>query len=354
MAFGGQRKYFRRSISPVACERKPGVPKFLILRFSSIGDIVLTTPVIRGLKQQVPNAEVHFLTKSAFEPVLKHNPYIDKLYTFSENPDECLKELADEKFDAIIDLHHNQRSFWVKRKLRSTSTFSFRKLNIEKWLLVNFKINRLPDLHIVDRYLETVQSLGVKNDGKGLDYFLSENDRSVAERLPESHSKSYVAVAIGAQHGTKRLPVEKLIGICRQLQQPVILLGGKEDAENGKRIAEASGAHVLNGCGQFSLNESAAIVASAHSVLTHDTGLMHIAAAFKRPIVSVWGNTVPQFGMTPYYGDAKIPNRIFEVDGLACRPCSKIGFNGCPKKHFRCMYLQDENAIAEAVNRPVL
>ena len=138
------------------------MPKFLILRFSSIGDIVLTTPVIRGLKQQVPNAEVHFLTKSAFEPVLKHNPYIDKLHIFSENPVECLKELANEKFDAIIDLHHNQRSFWVKRKLRSTSTFSFRKLNIEKWLLVNFKINRLPALHIVNRYLETVKSFGVK------------------------------------------------------------------------------------------------------------------------------------------------------------------------------------------------
>jgi ADP-heptose:LPS heptosyltransferase len=92
------------------------------------------------------------------------------------------------------------------------------------------------------------------------------------------------------------------------------------------------------------------VVEKAAVVLTHDTGLMHIAAAFKRPIVSVWGNTVPQFGMTPYYGDVKVPNKLFEVSGLSCRPCSKIGFETCPKKHFRCMTQQDEAAIARAIN----
>ena len=333
------------------------MPKFLILRFSSIGDIVLTTPVVRALKEQVPEAEIHFLTKRSFEPVLQHNPYIDRLHTFFENPNECLDTLRGEHFDAIIDLHHNQRTFWIKRALKSSlksaSVFSFRKLNIEKWLLVNFNINRLPDVHIVDRYLETVSDFGVRNDGKGLDYFIGEGDRKAVEKLPAAVRNNFVAAAIGAQHGTKRLPTEKLIAICKQLDRHVVLLGGDNDRETGERIAEAVGAHVINLCGSLSINESAAVVEKAAVVLTHDTGLMHIAAAFKRPIVSVWGNTVPQFGMTPYYGDVKVPNKLFEVSGLSCRPCSKIGFETCPKKHFRCMTQQDEAAIARAINHVV-
>jgi len=157
------------------------MPKYLILRFSSIGDIVLTTPVIRCLKQQVSGAEVHFLTRKPFESVVSHNPYIDSLWLFENSATEIAEQLKNEHYDGIIDLHHNARTHVLKWTLRRPS-FSFRKLNLEKWLSVNLKINRLPDLHIVDRYLETVASLGVKNDGKGLDYL----DRK-STRLNSSH-----------------------------------------------------------------------------------------------------------------------------------------------------------------------
>lgn len=325
------------------------MPKFLILRFSSIGDIVLTTPVVRCLKQQVPGAEIHYLSRKSFEPVLRHNPFIDRLWLFDTSPGELARELKEEKYDAVIDLHHNIRTLQLKWSLNRPA-FSFNKLNLEKWLRVNLRWDRLPDVHIVDRYLKTVSSWGVLNDGKGLDYGISDSDRVVLDRLPESHRNGFVAVAIGAQHATKRLPTEKLIGICRKVTRPIILLGGKEDERIGAAITEAVGPNVISYCGKISLNESAALVERAAVVLTHDTGLMHIAAAFKRPIVSVWGNTIPKFGMTPYYGDVDIPQQRFEIAGLGCRPCSKIGFEKCPKGHFRCMMNQDEEGISSSVN----
>ena len=305
--------------------------KILIIRFSSIGDIVLTTPVIRCLKQQLAGVRVHYLTKKAFEPVLTGNPYIDKLHFLKDSLAESISELRIEKFDYVIDLHHNLRTLVIKTRLGIRSS-SFDKLNWQKWLLVNFKKNVLPSIHIVDRYLKTVSFLGVENDGKGLDYFLMHN-YDLADLLPASHQQ-YIAVAIGAQHATKRLPIDKLTEICRLINQPVVLLGGNEDMQRGNDIAKGAGMHVFNGCGKFKLDQSAFLVKMAKRVITHDTGLMHIAAAFNKPILSVWGNTVPEFGMYPYKIDQ---SAIFEVKELRCRPCSKIGYENCPLLHFKCM-----------------
>jgi ADP-heptose:LPS heptosyltransferase len=313
--------------------------KILIIRFSSIGDIVLTTPVIRCLKQQLKGAEIHYLTKKSFESILKSNPYIDKLHLLDEKLSITLGELEQENFDYIIDLHHNLRTSLIKLRLNVKAS-SFRKLNFKKFLLVNFKINTLPDKHIVDRYLDTVSFLGVKNDGLGLDYFFN-GSYKLDELLPPSH-QNYVGLVIGAQHATKRLPDNKLIEICKTLNQPLVLLGGKEDALRGEEIRAACGDYVFNGCGKYSLDESAFLVKNAKNIISHDTGLMHIAAAFNKPIVSVWGNTVPEFGMYPYKVNA---HTIMEVEGLKCRPCSKIGYSKCPLGHFKCMNDQDIRAV---------
>ena len=326
--------------------------KFLILRFSSIGDIVLTSPVVRCLKQQVKDAEIHFLTKKNFASVIEHNPFIDKKIYLEEEWSALIPVLKNEKYDCVIDLHNNLRTLKLKSQL-GLKSFSFNKLNIEKWLLVNLKMNRLPDVHIVDRYMETVKSLGVVNDGKGLDYFISQEDGSAIHKLPEEVQKDYIAFVIGAKHNTKKLPIEKIISLCKKIKRPVVLLGGKEDFEAGEKIVSAVQPQaIFNACGKFSLNESAALIKQASKVITHDTGLMHIAAAFKKEIISVWGNTVPEFGMSPYYGNFEFRNSRFEIKNLPCRPCSKIGFEKCPKGHFRCMVEQDENKIAGAVNKP--
>ena len=326
------------------------MPKFLIIRFSSIGDIVLTTPVIRCLKKLVPDAEVHFLTKSSFLPVVEHNPYIDKIHLLAHSWELMIEELKTENYDYIIDLHHNTKTLRVKSALKVKS-YSFYKLNIEKYIYTSVKLNILPKVHIVDRYLKTVESFGVKNDGEGLDYFIAKEEETKREDIPASHSAGYVACVIGAALGTKQWPVHKWKEFCRQLNHPVILLGGPEDVAAGNEIAAVDDIKVYNACAKFRLNESADLVKKAKLVVTNDTGLMHIAAAYKKPIISLWGNTVPSFGMTPHYGSGMVPNTIVQVNKLWCRPCSKIGYKKCPLGHFKCMEKIEVEQVLQIVKQ---
>ena len=305
--------------------------KFLILRFSSIGDIVLTTPVIRCLKQQYPDAEVHFATKKQFKVLVENNPYIDKYFLLEDTLSDFIKSLQSQSYDYIIDLHNNLRTSIIKFRLGKPS-FSFDKLNFEKWLLVNLKINRMPDIHIVERYLKTVETLGVKNDNQGLDYFIPSDQHINLESIL-GDKPTFIAYAIGGQHFTKKLPVTRIIELCSKINSKIILLGGKEDEAVGDIVKEALGDKIFNACGKYSLNQSASILKQAEYVISHDTGLMHIAAALKKKVVSIWGNTVPEFGMYPY----QTPYQIIENKNLSCRPCSKIGYNKCPKGHFKCM-----------------
>lgn len=323
--------------------------RFLIIRFSSIGDIVLTTPVVRCLKKQFPEAEIHFLTKPAYRILLENNPYIDRIWLWEGKTGAVLESLKSLHFTRIIDLHHNLRSLRVKWALRRPSS-SFRKLNPGKYLLVRLKWNILPKQHLVDRYMETVSPLGVENDGLGLDYFLPQGvEENVLNTLPSTHRNGFIAVVCGALKGTKRMPEEMLAHLCKGIPYPIVLLGGPAEAEIGKKIEMQAGSNTWNACGLFSLHESAACIHKADVVISHDTGLMHIAAAFQKPILSIWGNTVPEFGMTPYLTTNPSQSYLAEVKGLSCRPCSKIGFETCPKKHFKCMRNQDLDLIAQKV-----
>lgn len=308
--------------------------KILIIRFSSIGDIVLTTPVIRCCKQQIKNAEIHFVAKSAFKSTLDHNPYVDKLFTFQKDIDEILPILKKENYDVVIDLHNNLRSRRLKLALGKKSV-SFNKLNVKKFLAVTFKSKSLlPDVHIVQRYLQTTESLGVKDDGKGLDYFLSEKDSIDLKTIHPDLINGFVALVVGGSYYTKKIPLNKLTEICNHLQVPVVLLGGKEDSAIASQVA-AQCTNAINICGKYSLNQSAFVLRQSSFVISSDTGLMHIAAAFGKKIFSFWGNTIPEFGMYPYQpGEG---SRILEVKNLKCRPCSKLGYSKCPKGHFKCM-----------------
>ncbi len=321
--------------------------KFLVIRLSAIGDIVLTTPVVRGLKQQVENAEVHFVTKQKHAGLVQHNPHIDKVHLLGQNINGLIQELQKEEFDYVIDLHNNIRSTRIKRSL-NLPAFTVNKVNIQKWLMVHFKINRLPDQHIVDRYLETCSVFDVVNDGQGLDYFIPGEEAFKVEELPAPFQEGFVAFVVAGTYFTKRLPAEKVSQICREISYPVILLGGKAEAEMGEKILSESKGNVLNYVGKISLNQSASLVRDAKLVLANDTGLMHIAAAFKKKILSFWGNTIPEFGMTPYLADEA--SKILRVPGITCRPCSKLGYQKCPKKHFRCMNEMDISKAVDWIN----
>lgn len=307
--------------------------KILVIRFSSIGDIVLTSPVVRCIHEQL-DADVYVITKDVFADIYRNNPHVHKVITIRSKVAEAKQELLAQKFDFVADLHHNLRSMQVKAICKAPSA-AFPKLNTEKWLYVNLKWNRMPSVHIVDRYFEAVKPLDVRNDGRGLEYFIDPKNNVDRSQLPETHRKGYIAITAGAKFATKELPFEKMVEVIRRLDRPVVLLGGKAEIEKGEAIAAACGNLVFNACGKFNLDQSASLIQQADRVITHDTGMMHIAAAFKKTIYSVWGNTVPEFGMTPYM--AAPDSKIIQVQGLSCRPCSKIGYAKCPRSHFRCM-----------------
>ncbi len=308
--------------------------KFLIIRFSSIGDIVLTTPVMRNLKKQVENAEIHYLTKNQYSNIVSNNSYVDKVHVLQHSFKETIRVLKNERFDYVIDLHNNIRSARVKLHLKMLS-FSFKKLNYQKWLLVKTKINKLPEIHIVDRYMDTVRFFISEMDSNGLDYFIPEDDEIDIQTLPASFHKGFVAWVIGARHNTKKFPKLKITEIADQINYPVIILGGPDDYNDGRYIEDNAEGNVLNTCGKYNLNQSASLIRQSDVVVTNDTGLMHIAAAFNKSIISFWGNTVPSFGMYPYIPEEH--SIMIENKNLTCRPCSKIGFQKCPRKHFKCM-----------------
>lgn len=309
--------------------------KILVVRFSSIGDIVLTTPILRCIKQQLKGVELHFITKHNFLSVIEDNKYVDKIYSIKSSLSEVIPQLKKEKYDYVIDLHHNVRTLKLKLALGKKS-FSFNKLNWQKFLIVNLKANKLPNIHIVDRYFETVKYIGVQNDNKGLDYFINEKDEiDIPSSLPTLFHEQYNVLVVGGSYYTKQIPINQLKEICSKSSLPLILLGGKEDSNVAEQVYQLYKNKTINLCGKLNLNQSASIIQQSHKVIASDTGLMHIAAAYKKDIISLWGNTIPEFGMGPYL--AGKDSQILEVKGLSCRPCSKLGYKKCPKGHFKCM-----------------
>ena len=334
----------------------PTLKKILIIRLSSIGDIVLTTPVIRCVKRQYPNAALHFLVKKSFKNVVVDNPYIDQIHTFDKDLNETITELKAADFDCVIDLHHNVRTLRIKKALAVKQTYAFPKLNVQKWMYVNLKMrNMMPDVSIVERYFEAVKPIGVVNDGKGLDFFIPESKETQQDDIPMGHWVGYVACVIGGSKGTKQLPATKWQAFIKACPYPVILIGGPDDKTLADEIMTMDDPKIYNSCGKFNLIESADLVKRARVVVSNDTGLMHIAAAFKKKTISLWGNTTPELGMFPYFGANNLnsivapESYLAEVKNLSCRPCSKIGYDKCPKGHFKCMNQIDTAAMAEKV-----
>lgn len=288
------------------------------------------------------DVEIHYLTRSSFRSIMDNNPILDKVHSYDESLSEILPILKKENFDFVVDLHNNIRSLRVKLALRKPSG-TFPKLNFKKWLLVNFKRNNMPKIHIVDRYFKAVEQLGVRNDGQGLDFFISVKERVDPEVTFGWPKDGYIGLVVGAAHFTKRIPLVKLREICSQATLPIVALGGKDDAHIGEALAAEFPQKVYNACGKCTLNQSASVVKNARHIITGDTGLMHIAAAFQKPITVLWGNTVPELGMYPYLTESTWQS--LEVQHLDCRPCSKIGFQRCPKGHFKCMLEQDVSGI---------
>lgn len=303
--------------------------KILVIRFSSIGDIVLTSPLVRCLKKS--GYEVHFLIKEKFLPIIEVHPYIDKIHIFKDIK-TSVETIKAEKLDFIVDLQNNRNSRLIGL-FSKVQNASFPKLNIQKLFAVWLKWKSLlPNKHIVDRYFEATKKLGIQNDNQGLDFFINTN--RISDTI-KNIDYPYVVLVVGGSYYTKRIPLSKIKEISHHLSnKKIIVLGDQYDAHTTQTLSSEFD-HVLNLCGKTNIHESAYLVKHSEFVITSDTGLMHIAAAFKKKIFSLWGNTIPEFGMYPYMSHPE--SKIIENKKLWCRPCSKLGYSYCPLGHFSCM-----------------
>ena len=320
--------------------------RLLFIRFSAIGDIVLASPALRCAKQQIPGVEIHFLTKKSMKAVSEANPYVDQFHYFDKDLSATIQELKACNFDYIIDLHKNLRTLRIRLAL-GVPYLSYNKLSVEKFLLTKFQVNRMADRHISMRSVDTLAPLGVSYDGKGLDYFVPSE---VIQ--PVFFPEGYVALVIGASYATKKLPLESLKVLCSQIPHPIVLVGGKEEVEDGEALALLDPTRIVNTCGAYSLHESALIVQKAKVVISHDTGMLYIACAFEKNVIAIWGATSPALQVEPFMPtDSKA--QVFQsiVPDLTCQPCSNFGTKTCPKGHFACMKQQDLPEIARKVEQ---
>ncbi len=323
--------------------------KVLVIRFSSLGDIVLTTPVVRVLQNNL-DAKVHYLTKSNFSGLLKPNPHITKVYSIKKSVNEVIGALKQEKYDYIIDLHLNLRSIQTRLHLRTVKTLSYQKYNFQKWKMVKLKRFPKDPSHIVDRYLGALTALKVHNDNKGLEFHFDRDlDLSKIQNLVPD--RPFGVFVIGAAHFTKVMPKEKFLEVMMQFSHPMVIIGGPSELETGLWLQKQLQKPVYNLCGKLSIQESAMVVNLSKVVVSHDTGFMHIAAALKKPLVTIWGGSVSQMGYWPYYGNQSIPFVMIEDKQLSCRPCSRFGKDHCPKKHFNCMHNLSVELIATSANQ---
>lgn len=356
--------------------------KILIIRLSSMGDVVLTTAFVRQLRTRFPHAEIHFLIGKRFKEILECNPYISKIIEYDHSLQRSeilafksafLKTLPFKKYDVVIDLQRNLRS-WEFRRGIAQKVLKIGKARFEKIMLVRFKKNFFKNIPIAERYRQTAAQLGVQDDGRGLEIWLPgeiqkekgkrkkekfENERELLkENYPPDFKKrithhasriTKIAIAPGAHHFTKRWPPKKFAGLAEALLKKyscdIVLLGGAADREICQKINEQISLKAVDRSGATSVFETARELDKCDVLITNDTGVMHIAAARRVPVVAIFGSTVKEFGFAPF----RVENRVVEINGLPCRPCTHIGRAECPLGHFKCMNLIEPGAVLKSV-----
>lgn len=305
--------------------------KVLVIRLSSIGDIVLTSAVLRSIKHQT-NATIDYLTKEKYRHVIKNNPHVQKVFTIND----IIDNYESKNYDLIIDLQKNFKSIFLSLLLKKTNTkyVSYNKENIKKWLLINYNKNFINKAHLVDRYFHRLKKYNILNDEEGLDYFIPSivKKSSYLKKIP--FEKIFFAWVLGGTYKYKRLSKEQIKSVCSKISVPIFFLGGNLEKETGDEICKSlHKSNMYNLCGLLSLDESAYVLKKSSVVLTNDTGLMHIASAFKKKIISFWGCTKPSLGMYPYKSH---PKSIQIVNKLGKYPCSKLG-NKCRQTENGCV-----------------
>ncbi len=324
--------------------------KKLVVRLSSAGDIILTSPLVKLIKEKEPESEIHFVAKSNYSDLIRYNPNISAVHLVQEHVDfEELKtlkrKLLAENFDATLDLQNNFRSIYLRRGT-SSQIGVINKEIFKRAALVKMKFNFYSGIRSVALKYAQVYDKTLTEVPKP-EIFYPSNIRNKIDEIWKSTSvegRNSVFLCPGSRHFTKRWPVENWLELARIIsgQNQVVLIGGNEDAGICNIIAKIGG--INNLCGKLTMLESTAMLSHADLVVTNDSFLMHAANALGKKIIAIFGSTVKEFGFFPYGVD----NKILEVSGLSCRPCSHIGGESCPKKHFRCMLGTTPETVYEA------
>jgi lipopolysaccharide heptosyltransferase II len=319
--------------------------KILIIRLSSIGDILLTTPFIRQVRKKYPKAQIDFVVKTEYSELLEYNPNINNLIKFesatgTKGLKKLKKSLNENEYEYIFDLHNNIRSNYLRRGLRGKKKHQIKKNKVIQFLYVKFKINRYPDtIPIAERYLNVGKAAGVEDDGRGLEVFWEKEIEDSIDQILEKNgliqNETFFTVAPGAGLYTKRWPIEYykifIEDIIENHKSKVLVLGNDNDREQGNSLNDLN--DVIDLTGKLSLLQSAVVLSKSKALISNDTGLMHMATAVNTPVLAIFGSTVKEFGFYPYRYDSI----VVENEGLDCRPCSHIGRDSCPKEHFKCM-----------------
>jgi lipopolysaccharide heptosyltransferase II len=318
------------------------IKKVLIIRLSSLGDILLTTPLVRSLKNQLPSLEIDFLLRKEYQDVYKYNSQISNLYVFENNfSGNSIELLKSRNYDLIIDLQNNIRSKRIINKL-NIPALKFHKRTFDKILLVEFKINRMKNLpQIPVRYAEVIPNFML--DNAGLELFLPDN---IYHKI---NGNNTIGFCPGSRHFTKQWPVDYFIELGKLLAgtgYKIVLFGGKDDRDLCKQIS-SSIPKALDLSNDNLLLQTATDMKSCKSIICNDSGLMHLACAVNVPVILIMGSTVKEFGFKPYLNR----NLIFENNLLSCRPCSHIGRKNCPKKHFKCMLELNPNHMIDKMKK---
>lgn len=320
--------------------------KILLIRLSSIGDIVLTSLTLRCIRNSYPDIQIDFLTKEHYVDLVSSYPQISKVLLYKNSLWETAQDIVEQEYDAVIDLHSNFRTHLLQQLLpRSLPYYRYKKKSLRRILSVWLKKNVYQGEKVPEQYLQALSQFGIKNDGKGLEFHIPKKDWVYLSDVPLTHRAGYAVISLGATHFTKKLPLKKWEELIHQLEVPIILIGGDQEIALGQYLEQLDEFKILNKCGHYNLHQSASVVAQSIFVITHDTGMMHISAALKKKTISIWGGTVPYLGFEPYGIDSE-KSIFIENTELSCRPCSKYGRADCPKGHFKCM---NEISVGEIV-----
>ncbi len=340
------------------------IDKTLIIRFSSVGDILLSSLLVRVLHRRFPKCAIDFLVKSEYAGLVRDNPNISRALEFPTGAGlheliRLRRRIRSERYDLIIDIHGSLRSRFLC--LGRSSVVRLRKRVLARFILVKFKrdvYSRFGDAPgVALRYLEPVRHLGVEDDGQGLDLEVSsrahETVASLLKQAGLNATSGVIGICPGARHANKIWPRERFAEAgCSLVEDDrggVILFGSEEEASRCADIERLMkhlrpDLRIANLAGKLSFAESGAAMDRCSLVLTNDSGLMHLAAARKRKVVAIFGPTVMQLGFFPF-GTTSI---VVEHPALRCRPCTHIGLAACPKGHFKCMNELPASRVIEA------